>query len=274
MDNVHEKDGAKRWIASERMTVGSVPFMITSRTEAVDGLISGIKTGEFNGRPATIRLANAFCVGLAETNPEYSNLLSSGGFNLPDGAPVAAFMRWSKSDTLPTPERVRGPSFFRDVLDRGRDGGVRHMFIGGDDPTLESLLEQVEKQYPGVSVVGSWSPPFKELDEGFFIDAALKIQSCNPDIVWIGMGTPKQDFAATRLANDTKTVTIGVGAAFDFVAGSVDEAPAILQAIYLEWLYRLVKEPRRLWKRYLIGNWVFLRACIKTAIANRGNNKI
>ncbi|WP_292681940.1 WecB/TagA/CpsF family glycosyltransferase [Microbacterium sp. SCN 69-37] len=202
------------------------------------------------------RLSNAWCVVIAEKNKDYAALLNSPGRTLPDGAPVAALIR--RRDTTSTAERVRGPSFFEAALDRSQATEIRHFFIGATPETLASLLKQVGQRYPQAHISGSWAPPFGPVDDALLNEAIRRVRASGANLVWVGMGSPKQDFVANAIARETGVPAVGVGAAFDFAAGTVAQAPVWVQRYGLEWLFRLAREPRRLGRRYLLGNLQFL----------------
>lgn len=264
------------WACDRTIEVAGIPFVSTSMSESVR-VIAETALASRGQIGASIRLANAYCVALAKEDAGYGDLLSKSGINFPDGSPVAAFMKVNSRENADlAPERVRGPSFFRDLLSSGRDIGLRHMFVGADEETLRLLVQNAEALFPGVLIVESWSPPFGPLDEQFYDQARKRIKDSSPDIVWVGMGTPKQDFASTRIAQENNIFAIGVGAAFNFVAGTVNEAPKIVQTLCLEWLYRLICEPKRLWRRYVFGNVTFLKAAVRGTLSSsvqktRGN---
>jgi len=161
--------------------------------------------------------------------------------------------------------QVRGPSLFGNVIDLGRDLSITHFLLGATDETLEKLTFELKMRYPGIQIVGQLSPPFRDVTPTEIAAQDKIISDSNAQIVWVGLGTPKQDFEVLRLANSLPVVAIAVGAAFDFVAGTKNEAPQWMTKIGLEWLFRLVSEPRRLWRRYLFGNIEFLWAVLTKA---------
>lgn len=230
--------------------VGKVPFQVTT----VDSAVSAIYDFAESKESLSIRLSNAYCVALASQDPLYESLLNGPGINLPDGAPVAWFMRRTNLSA----RQVRGPSLFKAVLEEGQTRPMRHFFLGSTDSTLTKLSKKVAEQYPGTQVSGTYSPPFAPIDEDFYRQCTSVLEHTNPDIIWVALGTPKQDFVAEELAVRTGAVCIAVGAAFDFTAGTSKEAPAWIRRFTLEWLYRLATEPKRLWKRYIFGNVRFL----------------
>lgn len=243
--------------------VGSIPFVSTTLPGAARWLINASSAGNPPGVPGfSVRLANAYCVALASTDKKYGDLLRNGGVNFPDGTPVwgvmacLAFLGRSGDK----PGRVRGPSFFKECLAKGRDRNLRHFFLGGTEDSLASLLLRVREEYPGIRIAGGHAPAFGPVDDSFISEQTQRILAAKPDIVWVGLGTPKQDFATTMLAKTTGVNCVGVGAAFDFMAGLVPEAPLFFQKSGTEWLYRLFSEPKRLWKRYTLGNAQFFVA--------------
>lgn len=246
--------------ARECVLIGGLPFEVTDMDRAVDDVIA-VASSPLDSS-LTVRLSNAYCVALASKDAEYRRLFEGPGLTFPDGAPVAWAMRSRARDPEKT-GRVRGPSFFVEVLDRGRDAGLRHFMLGATDETLAKLADEASARYPGLHIVDSYAPAFGPVEETIDDACIERIAKAKPDIVWIGMGTPKQDFAAARLAERLPGVYIGVGAAFDFVAGSVREAPAWIQNSGLEWFYRLCSEPRRLWRRYVFGNARFILAVLR-----------
>lgn len=246
--------------ARECVLIGGLPFEVTDMDRAVDDVIAVASAPVASS--LTVRLSNAYCVALASKDAEYRSLFEGPGLTFPDGAPVAWAMRSRARDPEKT-GRVRGPSFFVEVLDRGRDAGLRHFMLGATEDTLSKLADEASTRYPGLHIVDTYAPPFGPVEETIDDACIERIARAKPDIVWIGMGTPKQDFAAARLAEALPGVYIGVGAAFDFVAGSVREAPAWIQKSGFEWFYRLCSEPKRLWRRYLFGNARFILAVLR-----------
>jgi N-acetylglucosaminyldiphosphoundecaprenol N-acetyl-beta-D-mannosaminyltransferase len=148
-------------------------------------------------------------------------------------------------------------------MDAGRERGVRHFLLGTTDSTLEALSTELHTRFPGVQVSGTYAPDFSPLDDTFIETCARRVKETDSDIVWIALGVPKQDVLAQELAQRLDITCVGVGAAFDMLAGRVREAPAWVQRAGLEWVFRLASEPRRLWRRYLVGNVAFLRLAWK-----------
>lgn len=244
----------------DTIDVGGIPFAATRLQGAADWLISHAANRHTKNRGTSVRLANAYCVALANRDARYGGLLKTSGVNFPDGAPVQWTMRLASRGTPLATGRVRGPSFFEEVLSRGRERHIRHFFLGTTDQTLGLLESHARAKYPGLEIAGSYAPPFGPVDSAWADSAISAISAHAPDLIWVALGTPKQDFAAQLLAQGTGLPCAAVGAAFDFLAGSKREAPTLLQRLGVEWVYRLVTEPRRLWRRYLLGNLRFLVA--------------
>ncbi|KIQ11804.1 N-acetylglucosaminyldiphospho-UDP N-acetyl-beta-D-mannosaminyltransferase [Rhodococcus sp. MEB064] len=241
-----------------RVSVGSVPFEVTSLTKATSTVMALAR--DQSAQP--IRLANAYCVAAANSDDNYMEILRGPGMNFPDGSPVVWFMRRSKGIGQ-RPGRVRGPSLFAQCLDEGREHDVKHFFVGTTTSTLELLQSEAERRYPGLEITGTYAPKFAPVSNEMIQEIADEVNARESDIIWIAMGTPKQDFVAAALAPLVNKPCIGVGAAFDFIAGTSKEAPLWVQRSSFEWLYRFASEPRRLWRRYLFGNIQFIKAAFR-----------
>lgn len=213
-----------------------------------------------------VHLVNAYTISLAADDSAYAGLLSSGSVNLPDGKPLAVLSKLRKQN--PRLHQVRGPQLFLDVFDLGRQYGLRHFLLGSSPEVLVRLTEALEVNFPGCEIVGTESPAFRPLTQVELAEQDQRIKEARPDIIWVGLGTPKQDWEAMRLVNALGVTAVAIGAAFDFAAGSVKEAPRWIRSIGCEWLFRLCLQPRRLWRRYLIGNAKFLRVAFHDIYEN------
>lgn len=235
-------------------SLGGLPIRGISPEKARDEIIDIAKSDLRSG--TGVHLVNAFTLALAHGDERYFSVLRNAGINLPDGKPLAWITRFSKRPLT----QVRGPQFFLDVLDEGRKVTLKHFLLGGSDATLKSLTYALQSRYPGILIVGAFSPPFRSMTEQEIAEQDQLIDTSRADIVWVGLGTPKQDFEVERIAASLPVVACAVGAAFDFAAGTKREAPKWMTKVGLEWTFRFATEPRRLWRRYLIGNFVFLHA--------------
>lgn len=237
--------------ALQRVSVGGVPFVSATPQEAVDMTLDHL-TGEHK-TGADIHLLNAYSVALAQADENYRRCVAEGSFNFPDGKPVAASSRVFGGRL----HQVRGPAYFESVIDQGRKHGIRHYLLGSTPETLEALEKALTSRFPGVQIAGTMSPPFRPLSEEELAAQDETIRASDADIIWVGLGTPKQDYETGRLAAEGFTAA-AVGAAFDFSAGLKPIAPKMIRSLGLEWAHRLLSEPRRLWRRYLWGNSLFL----------------
>jgi N-acetylglucosaminyldiphosphoundecaprenol N-acetyl-beta-D-mannosaminyltransferase len=155
--------------------------------------------------------------------------------------------------------RVYGPDFMLDVCQISAQEGIRHFFYGGANGVAAELKEKLIRRFPGLMVVGTYEPPFRPLNAEEEAVLTRLVEEGKPDVMWVGLSTPKQErFMAEYISKLNVPIMVGVGAAFDFNTGRVKQAPDWMQAIGMEWFYRLCQEPRRLWKRYLTNNPKFL----------------
>lgn len=179
----------------------------------------------------------------------FKAILQSFFMNLPDGMPGVWVARKKGAKQI---ARCYGPDFFEYILRNTAQDGVKHYFCGGKEGVPEKLKEACSEKFSNNNVVGTLSPPFRELSDEEMQELARTIDELGTDIVWIGISTPKQEKFAHRLAKYTKVhFLVTVGAAFDFHIGGVTQAPGFMQRNGLEWLFRLCVEPKRLWKRYI-----------------------
>lgn len=247
-------------LESGSQRVGSVAFVATTPQRACDLVISLSQKRQ----GIHVHLANAYTVALADKDAEYQAVLATPAINFPDGKPVG----WASKIRGDSPqlEQVRGPQLFLDVFDQGRASRVKHFLLGSTPGVLSALESKLTARFPGIEIVGVESPPFRSLTAQETSEQDARIAASGAQIVWIGLGTPKQDLEARRIVAGLPVVAIAIGAAFDFAAGTLRPAPDWMRRAGLEWLYRLMKEPRRLWRRYLFGNARF----VKAAFASRG----
>jgi N-acetylglucosaminyldiphosphoundecaprenol N-acetyl-beta-D-mannosaminyltransferase len=176
------------------------------------------------------------------------DILNNAGMVTADGMPLVWFARFI--DGAPA-ERVYGPDLMKALTAISPARGYRHFYYGGPPGLVEKLRATLEARYPGLAVAGTFSPPFRELTPEEDEAVVATVNAARPDILWVGLSTPKQEFwMARHLGRIEAPVMIGVGAAFDFLAGTKPQAPRWMQRHGLEWVFRLLTEPRRLWRRY------------------------
>lgn len=231
--------------------------VLGSRYSAVgfDEMVTNVLRDGETGKPGYVCVANVHTTMTGYFDDGYRQITNMSAYAVPDGQPV----RWAMRILgVKNQERVRGPSLMKAVCDRGRAQGLRHYLYGASPATLESLVTSLKTAYPGIQIVGQESPPYRELSEDEMRAAAERINRSGAQVVWVGLGAPKQEIWMWRQRENVKPLMLGIGAAFDLLAGRIPEAPAWLQAIGMEWLYRLMREPRRLWRRYVFNNPAFL----------------
>jgi len=203
-----------------------------------------------------VHLCNAYNVLLAAKDERYRAVMNAGGLNLPDGAAAVLAGRLLGA---PMRGRVAGADLLAAVCEWGVDRSVRHFFYGGTPASLEAVLANLGSAYPGIKIAGAYAPPFRPLTDAEADEVCRTINDAGAQIVWVGLGTPKQDewMEAFRHRLDAN-VLVGVGAVFDFLSGARTRAPRWMQRAGLEWLHRLGSDPGRLWRRYLVGNPEFV----------------
>ena len=238
------------WPLARPFQFGGITLLDTDLDTAVASIDGAARQGHSQG----LHLCNAYTLTLALRRDDYRSMLQhEHAVNLPDGTPVAWFYRLSNHRPARGP--VRGPSLMKAALSNTT---LRHFLLGGSPEVLEDLKTAISQRFPEAQVVGSFSPPFREPHAGDITEFARLIKDSTAEVVWVGLGTPRQDRVIAALVGQVDAVLIGVGAAFDFISGHKSEAPVFLHKSGMEWAYRLGQEPRRLWRRYLVGNTLFI----------------
>ncbi|MGB0403683.1 MAG: WecB/TagA/CpsF family glycosyltransferase [Salibacteraceae bacterium] len=182
-------------------------------------------------------------------NPGFQSILDSYAYNIPDGVPSVWVSKLKGAKEI---NRCAGPDFFKDVLKLTKDKPISHYFIGGRQEVLEQMVNAIKDELGNSNIAGIYSPPFKEFTQEEIEEMAKMANDSGADFIWVGLGAPKQLIFSAELAKHTNAYFVApVGAAFDFMAGSVKKAPMWIQKNGLEWAYRLSSEPKRLGKRYL-----------------------
>jgi N-acetylglucosaminyldiphosphoundecaprenol N-acetyl-beta-D-mannosaminyltransferase len=205
----------------------------------------------------------------ARDDPLVADAIRGAAIVTPDGMPLV----WiGRRDVEAPVERVYGPDFMRAVLERLPE--LRHFLYGGAPGVAERVGEVLRAAYPGLRLAGSYSPPMGLAPTEVDAEGSTAIDEAKPDVVWVGIGHPKQElWMHTHAGRLNAGALAGVGAAFDFLAGTKREAPAWMKRAGLQWLHRLASEPRRLWRRYLVGNSKFLWLLAKERLRSRGARK-
>ncbi len=198
-----------------------------------------------------ICVSNVHTTVTSYEDSKYLDIQNNALMALPDGGPLSSLGRKRGYTNM---ERVTGPSLMGEVFKEG----YKHYFYGSTEETLELLKDKLTKNYPNMTIVGMYSPPFRPLTEEENQEVIKQINDTNPDFVWIGLGAPKQEIWMSEHQGKINGLMIGVGAGFDYYAGNIKRAPLWMQNHNLEWLYRLIQDPKRLFKRYLVTNTKFI----------------
>lgn len=240
--------------AEERslVTVNTVAFDVLTR----DAFSVAIMRFRDCGNSHVVHFLAAHPTVVAREVPAYGDLLRSGDLVVSDGTPIALTMRLRDRRA----RRVTSTDGFLQVCSDGLSSGLRHYFVGGaDDAVAKAFRKNLDASFPDIEIVGFEVPPFRPYEEDEFDELVAAIKDSDADVVWVGLGAPKQEVLSHRLrtANAAPAI-VTIGATFDFVAGTKRRAPRLLRACGLEWLFRVTLEPRRLWKRYLVGNVQFV----------------
>ncbi len=220
-------------------------------------------------RARMVAFCNVHSVMSARTDHALHDALTAMDLATPDGMPLVWTLRASGVDDQ---QRVYGPDLMEMAIPWGVQHGLKHYLYGASPQTLERLQARLAADFPDAQVVGAHSPPYRALTDAEETAVLQQIRASGADVVWVGLGMPKQELWIHRVAPQLPGVSLmAVGAAFDFLGGVVAQAPDWVQRIGMEWLYRLVKEPRRLWRRYVLNNPLFVVLILRQlAQARRG----
>ncbi|HUP74782.1 MAG TPA: WecB/TagA/CpsF family glycosyltransferase [Acidimicrobiales bacterium] len=227
----------------------------------IDTMVDRVLAWKNRASGRAVHLCNAYTLSLALRDDSLRELLNGADANLSDGMPLVWIAR--RLGLAHMRDRVYGPDLMVATIDRGRVQGLRHYLYGSTPEVIAQLETNLRQRYPGTELVGAESGPFRPLTETEELELARRIADAGADVVWVGLGTPRQDLFVDRFRDLAPATFIAIGAAFDFHAGTKRQAPRVVQRFGFEWLFRLITEPRRLWKRYLIGNGRFVWAVLR-----------
>ncbi len=243
---LHDPDPAAR---VDVLGVGVSPITMDQALGTIDDWIT-------TGVQHSICVTGVHGVIESQRDERLRRIHDHAGLVTPDGMPL---VWWSRRSGYPATERVYGPDLLLACCERSMTAGYRHFFYGGLPGVADLLAARLQKRFPGLAVAGTCSPPFTAPSDEEDDEVVRRINDADADIVWVGLSTPKQEYwMADHVGRLDAPVLVGVGAAFDFHAGLKRQAPAWMQRNGLEWLFRLGCEPRRLWRRYLVNNPLFV----------------
>lgn len=200
-------------------------------------------------------VSNVHTVITASEDQIYRNIQNSGIMAIPDGGPLSSVGRKRGYREM---GRIPGPSYMEEIFKISGKMGYRHFFYGSTEETLAKLKQGLERDYPGIKVAGMYSPPFRPMTKEENARIIEKINDAKVDFVWVGLGAPKQERWMADHQGKVKGFMVGVGAGFDYFAGNIKRAPEWMQRNNMEWFYRLMQEPGRLFGRYWRTNTKFL----------------
>jgi N-acetylglucosaminyldiphosphoundecaprenol N-acetyl-beta-D-mannosaminyltransferase len=246
------------------MTVNTVDFDVLTE----DAFSTAIAQFKDCGDSHVVHFLAAHPTVVAREVPAYHDLLASGDLVVADGTPIALAMRAKDRRA----RRITATDGFFRVCADGLRHGLRHYFVGGSSEAVADAIKRTLRvSFLGIEIVGFEVPPFRPYEGNELDELVSSIKASRADVVWVGLGAPKQEVLSHRLrAANAAPAVITIGATFDFVAGTKPRAPKLLRMLGLEWLFRVTLEPRRLWRRYLIGNIQFVGGLLADGIRTQG----
>ena len=209
----------------------------------------GLLSGDY------ICVSNVHTTVTAYEDPEYMKVQNGGIMAIPDGGPLSSVGQRRGFENM---KRTTGPSLMGEIFKISAEKGYRHYFYGSTDETLEKLYSALIDGYPGIQIAGMYSPPFRPMTEDEDKAIVERINETKPDFVWVGLGAPKQEKWMAAHQGRVNGLMVGVGAGFDYYAGNIERAPEWMQKRNLEWVYRLIQDPKRLFGRYWHTNTKFI----------------
>lgn len=219
-----------------------------------------------NDKSCYICAANVHMLMEAHDSPDFARIVNEADLVTPDGMPLVWMMRLKGQRNQ---QRVYGPTLMLHVLSMAARENIPVGFYGGAPHVLDTLVERMKERFNGLNIVYSYSPPFRELSRQEKEEVVGNIDRSGVRILFVGLGCPKQEIWMAEHHGKVRAVMLGVGAAFDFHSGVKSQAPSWMQSLGLEWLFRLLTEPRRLWKRYLYHNSRFIFLAIADLLGFR-----
>ena len=220
-----------------------------------DTALARIGAWSANRESRYVCICNVHSVVTARQDAAFGRTIESADMATPDGAPVARMLRQAGFSEQ---QRINGPDLMWKYCEQAAQRGEGIYLYGGQADTLELLQRRLVNAFPGLRIAGAWSPPFRALSAEEDEADIARINDSGAGTVWVSLGCPKQELWMAAHRGRVRAVMIGVGAAFDYHAGTIQRAPLWMQHAGLEWLHRLVSEPRRLWRRYLVTNTLFI----------------
>ena len=233
-----------------RVSIIGVPISVVNMESCVRNIFSDFESV----RGKYICVSNVHTTVMAHDDTEYYNVQAESFMSIPDGKPLSVVGK----KQYPDMDRVTGPDLMRRLLEESKDRRLRHYFYGNSKENLEKLIDVLKNKWPWVDICGYEPSVFRNMSEQEETDLADRINETRPDFVWVALGAPRQEMFCNRMKDRIDGLMVGVGGAFNVLAGIVPEAPMWIQTLSLEWFYRFLHEPKRLFKRYAVTNTKFI----------------
>lgn len=233
-----------------RADIIGVPISAVNMDSCVEFLFNNWDAAHGN----YICVSNVHTSVLAHDNKEYYKAQSESMLSVPDGKPLSVIGKKQYSEM----DRVTGPDFMRRIFEESQNKDMKHFFYGSTQENVDTLIKKIKKDYPWVKIAGSEPSVFRDMSKKEEQELANRINATEADFIWVALGAPRQELFCNRNEGKINGIMVGVGGAFSVLAGTIPEAPQWMQNMSLEWLYRLIQEPKRLFKRYAITNTKFI----------------
>lgn len=249
-------------VENERVKIVSLRVNVVNHESAIRRIDELVKrqTGGY------VCFSTVHMIMESHDNPEYAAKVNAADLVIPDGMPLVWMQKLQKEKRA---TRVRANDLMIQLCAFAEKNDLSVGFYGGKQIVIDAILERAAKDFPDLKIAYAVSPPFRPLTDAEDAEITAKINEKNPDILFMGLGCPKQENWMSAHKDKTKAIMLGVGASFDFFAGNVRESPEWLGKLGLEWLFRLTQEPKRLWRRYLILNPRFMRLATMQLLKNQ-----
>jgi len=244
----------------DRSTAPAHITLLGSRVDALPSYAAVCSALQAHLRAGTtahyITVNNAHTMVEGARRPEFQRIINESLLSLADGRPLS-IIGWLKGARKM--HRIFGPTLLEEALDRGRQEKIRHFFFGNTPETLARMEKVIQKRYPGTVIAGRISPPFRPFTEAENLSWLEEMRRASPDLIWVSLGAPKQEeWIYHHFRALDRGIFIGIGAGFSYLAGTIKHAPGWMKYMALEWFYRLLQEPNRLWRRYVKNNTLFI----------------
>lgn len=234
----------------KRVNIIGVPISAVNMESCVENIFEDFE----QTRGKYICVSNVHTTVMAHDDPEYFKVQSESFMSVPDGKPLSVVGRKQCREM----DRVTGPDLMRRIFEESKDRKIRHYFYGNSKENLETLISYLKENYPWLEIAGYEPSVFRDMSEEEESALAERINETRPDFVWVALGAPRQELFCYRMQNRIDGLMVGVGGAFNVISGIVPEAPLWIQKISMEWFYRFIQEPKRLFKRYAVTNTKFI----------------